>query len=357
MRKTPDGFRYLAADGAGGERRLAGTSGSVRTVALGLTLDPNVDGALPFGGVGYLDLDLFGTGAQVNAFAGVGFVQGSFTVPRLGRTRWQLHGTGLAVLVRYNDRAFREGVEDYGETLRQRPSRVTLGVSRPLSSRSRVRVCYELEHNALMRSYLTAPGYVAPVSPLAHGLRLELEARRGPWTGVVFGSASRRARWEPWGPRGRLQPAGEAGSYERYGASLGRSLVVTPRATGRIEASWMAGRHLDRFSRYAVDSFLNRLRGYPAGSLRYDLGLLLRGQASVGLRPGLRADVFVDAGFLHDPGYGEGLRAYPGLGLGLELALPRGTLLAAEGGYAFAGRDREGREGTRSLQVTAVKTF
>ena len=209
MRETPEGFRYLAAGPTGTERRLAGRSDSVRTVALGVTVDPNVDGALPFGGVGYLDLDLFGTGAQVNAFAGVGFVQASFAAPRLGRTRWQAHATAFAVLVRYNDRAFREGVEDYGETLRQRPSRVTLGVSRPLTARSRVRVSYELEHNALMRSYLTTPGYVAPVSPLAHGLRVELEARRGAWTGVAFGSTSRRARWEAWGPRDHLQPAPE----------------------------------------------------------------------------------------------------------------------------------------------------
>ena len=119
----------------------------------------------------------------------------------------------------------------------------------------------------------------------------------------------------------------------------------------------MDGHGLDRFSRYAVDSFLNRLRGYPAGSLRYDRGLLLRGQGSFAPRPGLRASLFLDAGFLHDPGYGEGLRSYPGIGLGLELSLPHGALLVAEGGYALAGRDREGRKGTQALQVTVVKTF
>ena len=42
----------------------------MRTVALGLTVDPNVDGVLPFGGLGYLDLDAFGRGAQVNGFVG-----------------------------------------------------------------------------------------------------------------------------------------------------------------------------------------------------------------------------------------------------------------------------------------------
>lgn len=355
MRETPDGFRYLAAEPQGGERRLAGKNDRVRTVALGVTLDPNIDGALPFGGVGYLDLDLFGTGTQVNGFLGVGFIQGSFTVPRLGSSRWQAEGTLLAVLIRYNDRVFRDGVEIYEETLRQRPSRLALGVSRPLTARSRVRLFYELEHNALGISDLTAPGFVAPVSPLAHGARLELELRRGPWTGVLFGSAFHRANWEPWGPANGLVHSGA--DYQRYGVSVARTLVTARRGTGRLEASWMDGHGLDRFSRYAIDSFLNRLRGYPAGSLRYDRGLLLRGQASAALRPGLRADLFLDLGFLHDPGYGDGLRAYPGVGLGLELALPRGALLTAEGGYAVAGRDREGRKGTQALQITVVKTF
>jgi hypothetical protein len=356
MGETPQGFRYLAADPAGGERRPAVKGTAVRTVALGVTVDPNVDGVLPFGGLGYLDLDAFGGGAQVNAFVGPGFLQGALTLPHLGRG-WQAQGAAFAALVRYNDRAFDAGVEDYGRTVRQRPSRLSLGASRPLGARGRLRLSYELEHNALGRSDLAAPDFATPVSPLAHGLRAEIELRRGPWTASASGSAFRRARWEPWG-RGtdELSPAAAVG-YERYAVALSRSLVLGPHATGRLEATWMGGRDLDRFSRYAIDSFLNRLRGYAAGSLRYDRGLLLRAQASAALLPGLRADLFADCGVLHDPGYGRGLKPYPGTALGLALALPRGALLTAEVGVAFEGRDREGRRGTRSLQITAVKTF
>lgn len=355
MGETREGFRYLARDPETGERSPAGRGGAVRTVALGATVDPNVDGVLPFGGLGYVDLDAFGRGAQVNAFVGPGFLQGALTLP-LGRA-WQAQAAGFAALVRYNDRAFDEGVEDYGRTVRQRPSRLSLGAARPVGTRARLRLSYEIEHNALGRSDLASPDFVTPVSPLAHGLRAEIELRRGPWTAAIAGSAFRRARWEPWG-RGadELSPAAARG-YGRYSVTLSRSLVLAPRATGRLEASWMGGHDLDRFSRYAIDSFLNRLRGYPAGSLRYDRGLLLRAQASAGLRPGLRAGLFADLGVLRDPGYGRGLEPYPGSALSLELALPRGALLTAEAGVAFEGRDREGRRGTRSLQVTAVKTF
>jgi hypothetical protein len=356
MGQTKQGFRYLAADAQGGERRPAGRGSAVRTVALGVTVDPNVDGVLPFGGLGYIDLDAFGRGAQVNAFVGPGFLQGALTLPRLGRG-FQGHAAGFAALVRYNDRAFDRGVEDYGRTVRQRPSRLSLGVAHALGTRARFRLSYELEHNALARSDLAAPDFVTPVSALAHGLRAEVELRRGPWTASASGSAFRRTRWEPWGRGAGELPPAAARSYERYAIAASRSLVLSQHATGRIEASWMGGHDLDRFSRYAIDSFLNRLRGYPAGSLRYDRGLLLRAHASAALLPGLRAGLFVDVGLLHDPGYGPGLAPYPGTALSLELALPRGALLTAEAGVAFEGRDRDGRRGTRSLQITAVKTF
>ena len=124
---------------------------------------------------------------------------------------------------------------------------------------------------------------MTPVSPLAHGLRAEVELRRGPWTASVSGSAFRRTRWEAWGRGTDELPPDAAAGYERYAVALSRSLVLSPHATGRLEASWMAGHDLDRFSRYAIDSFLNRLRGYPTGSLRYDRGLLLRAQASAAL--------------------------------------------------------------------------
>ena len=351
MGETPQGFRYLAADPAGGERRPAGKGTAVRTVALGVTVDPNVDGVLPFGGLGYLDLDAFGRGAQVNAFVGPGFLQGALTLPNLGGG-WQAHAAGFVALVRYNDRAFDEGVEDYGRTVRQRPSRLSLGTSRPLAARGRLRLSYELEHNALAASELAAPDFVTPVSPLAHGAAGGGGAAARTLDRVRFRQRFPADALGVLGARTRTSsPPDDAAGYERYAVALSRSLVFSPHATGRLEASWMAGHDLDRFSRYAIDSFLNRLRGYPTGSLRYDRGLLLRAQASAALRPGLRANLFLDAGFLHDPGYGPGLKPYPGTALGLEIALPRGALLPrrpASPSRAATGRAAAGRGRCRS---------
>jgi hypothetical protein len=362
LRDTPEGFRYLrrppaeAGTGAAARVPASGPATSVRTLAMGALLDPNISGALPFAGLSYLDFDLLGTGAQLNAFFAVAFLQAALAVPSLGGTRWQLHASGFATLAEYNDRSFREGIERYDENLRQRPARLTLAFVRPFSPRLRARVGYELGYTRLRRSDLTAPAFVAPVSPLVHALRLSLEGQRGPWTGGLWWSPARRQRWKPWGWSAEPEAA-SAQDFQRFGASAARSFVISPRALARLEAAWTAGTDLDRFSRYSFDAFENRLRGYPSAGLRFDRGAVLRSVATWSATPGVRLDVFADTAFAHDPGFGAGLRRYSGLGAGLEAPLPGRILLAAEWGYGLEGRDRDGNKGTHVLRATVYKVF
>src|SRR3970282_1340639 len=105
-----------------------------------------------------------------NAFFAVAFAQAAVAVPSLRGTRWQLHGTAFATLAEFNDRAFRQGIEQYEENLRQRPARLAVALVRPLSPRLRARIGYELGYTRLRRSDLTSPRFVEPVSPLTHAL-------------------------------------------------------------------------------------------------------------------------------------------------------------------------------------------
>ena len=50
-------------------------------------------------------------------------------------------------------------------------------------------------------------------------------------------------------------------------------------------------------------------------------------------------------------------RTLLGMGAGLETALPWRTLLALEWGYGLQGRDRDGRQGTQTLRLTAYRVF
>jgi membrane-associated phospholipid phosphatase len=368
LQETPEGFRYLKRTGKADDgpkkpgetppvRVAAGKAQRVRTIAAGVLVDPNIDHPLPFAGLSYLDFDFLRSGAQVNAFFGGAFAQLAFAVPSLGGTRLQLHGAGFATVAEYNDRSFKNGVEIYDEDVRQRPARFALGLLHPLGPRWRARVDYELAYTRYRRAGFADPAFSPPASTPVHGVRLALEAQEGPWSAAFWWAAARRQRWPEWGIPGNPEFRPGAIGFQRYGAELARSFVFSPRVVGRAELAWMAGRDLDRFSRFSFDGFDNRLRGYPGAGLRYDRGAVLRTAASWNAWRRLRIDGFLDGAFVRDPGFGSSEKGYAGAGAGLETALPKGLLVAVEWGYGFQARDREGNKGAHVFRATAYKIF
>jgi hypothetical protein len=126
---------------------------------------------------------------------------------------------------------------------------------------------------------------------------------------------------------------------------------------GRLEAAWMDGRDLDRFSRYAFGTFDNRLRGYPSASVRYDRGVVGRSALVWQASPRLRLDGFFDAAVVRDPGFGPADRGYAGVGAAAEMPMPFGWLSAVEWGLGVQGRNTDGSRGTHVVRVTAFKIF
>ena len=250
---------------------------------------------------------------------------------------------------------FRRGLEQYPENLRQRPARLAVDLSHALGPRWRARAGYELEYTRLRRSDLTGPAFRAPTSVLAHGLRVALDGQQGPWTGSAWWRPARRQHWRAWGFPGTADETRP--TYHRYGVTLARSVIASPRVSGRVEAAAMAGSGLDRFSRYGFDAFDNRLTGYPTASVRYDRGLVLRSAFTCQARPALRLQGWADAARVRDAGFDGEARTLAGLGAGMEAALPFRTLLAVEWGFGLQGRDRDGNQGTHTVRITAYRVF
>jgi undecaprenyl-diphosphatase len=362
-RETEEGLRYLRRDprataAAPLPRTPAPPATRVRAVAAGVVVDPNVTRPMPFAGFSYVDFDFLRTGGQVSAFLAPAFAQASWSVPRLFGSAWQLQGYAFGTLAEYNARSFRGGVERYEENLRQRPARLSVGAVRPLRGGMVLRADYELSYTRLREAESTAPDFVLPPSPVVHALRLTAEAQRGGWTASAWWSPARRQRWGEWGrPGAEDGEASSSAAFQRYGVGLARSLVFSTAAVGRVEAAWMGGRALDRFSRYTFDAFENRLRGYPTASVRFDRGGVARATMAWSATRRVRLDAFADAAFVDDPGLGDGLRAYPGLGAGVEAPLPHLGIVAAEWGYGFEGRRVDGGRGTHVFRVTAYRVF
>jgi hypothetical protein len=365
LRDTDAGYRYLKREpgpsGVSGPEQwqpvIDEPAERVRTIALGVIVDPNITHPLPFAGVSYVDFNLFGTGTQFNGFFGGTFGQLAFSVPSVRGSRWQIAGRASAIASAFNDRAFIGGLERYEQNIRQRPAHASVWAVRPLTSRVSFRVGYELDYTDYARADSTAPGFVIPVSQVVHGLRVAVEGQRRGWNASAWWAPAIRQNWRPWGPQDNEAYRPGHRDFQRYGASLTRSVIVAPTLVARAEGVWMDGRDLDRFSRYSFGAFDNRLRGYPGALIRYDRGAVLRGAMAWTAGSRLRFDAFADSAFVHDPGLGDGLRPFTGIGLAVEVPAPFGTLVAAEWGFGVQGRRTDGGRGTHVFRVTAYRIF
>lgn len=367
LRDTPGGFRYLEREVRRDPARPdappvvvvepAARSTRLRTLAAGVIVDPNISTPLPFAGLSYADFDLFGTGAQLNAFFGGSYAQAAFSAPSVAGSRWQLGARAFGIASSYNDRSFREGREIYGENLRQRPAHASAWLLRPVSPRVAVRMGYEFDYTALGASPGTASGFAVPANQVVHGAKLSIDGQRGGWAGTVWWNPARRAGWRPWGRAGADDYRPGHATFQRYGATVSRSAAPTPRLVTRVEAAVMGGRDLDRFSRYAFGTFDNRLRGYPSALVRYDQGGVVRGAAAWSVARAARLDGFVDTAVVRDRGFGRRYRNYTGVGLAAEAPAPFGVLASVEWGYGFRGVDADGGRGTHVIRVSAFKVF
>jgi hypothetical protein len=260
LRETGDGLRYLVRQNGTADRSVA-TRGNhtIRSLIGGVLVDPNISRPLSFAGLSYVNLDLFGRGAQLNVFFGGVFGQASWAIPALAGTKWQVHGKLFAIGAQYSDRVFRNGREQYSENLQQQPGYLSVGVLRPLTPQVRLTVDYSLSVTALARTGNTPQLFAMPRDVVDHGALVALDADRGAWSLRGWWNPARRYRWRPWGLPGTFDA--DTRDYQRYGARLTRTLAVRPSVSSRLEMSWMGGRDLDRFSRFGFDAFDNSLHG------------------------------------------------------------------------------------------------
>ena len=364
LRDTPEGYRYLVppktvpADGtARGTRVLAPRAGQrVVTLAFGIIDDPNITVPLPYAGLSYLDFNLFGRGIQFSGFFGGTYGQVAWTVPRVFRPGWQLTGRVFGIAVAYNDRKFENGVEQYDENIEQRPFHADATLVAPLSPRVQLRIGYDFDYVHFQPGSDTAASFVIPASTPVHGARVALAWSKGPWSGAAWWNPARRQSWHVWGIDASEYTPDDA-DFQRYGLTASRSWVIGRGAVARVEGNWMDGHDLDRFSRYSVDSFENVLHGYPSASLRFDHGAIARSVATWSPAARLRLDGFFDWAWVHDPGFGNGLRSYPGLGTAAEIPLPGRFLIAVEWGYGFKARNANGMEGAQVVKVSGFRVF
>ncbi|HEX6852058.1 MAG TPA: hypothetical protein VF139_11725 [Candidatus Polarisedimenticolaceae bacterium] len=357
LRDTDEGFRYLERQQDGTRTVRATADTSALFAAVGAYKDDASDGVVPLGGVNWFDYDFLKKGWQANIFAAgvVNFV--NFTEPSLGGSRVDLTLEGVFFLIKGEEKVFEDGEEVVSQRIQDRNQIVSARLGIPAGQF----VKFTVVGTAIVRQYFrddeTDPAFVLPQDHTELRGTFQGEFNRRGWTVRGSVSGSTRSSWEEWGdPAGsEFDPTHE--SFLQWDAGVFKEWYLPKFQKLRVEANYLGGRDLDRFSRYGFGLFGDdRLNGFAGTGVRFDKGYFARAGYAFNLFGAIRFDLAVDQGRTRDEERDDRWRSFTGAGLSFNVVGPWKTVIAFSYGRALAS-DLPGLSGKQEFLFTVLKLF
>lgn len=330
FRDAPAGLVPLVPDGHGG--RVPGARSSVQQTFLlgGVVSDPGLPFPLPYGGVQLQDFDFRGRGEQARALL-AGVINDAAWSARRGRV--ELSARGFLQLLPFAQSVFVDGEERPGEELdvqRQRLGVAVASAAGPL----RLKLDTGVDYWSFGRTDNTAAEFTPPPDTFEGVLALEAATvwRKSTFTAVA--EAGRRFTWAPWGYPGDGEPER---TWQRYHVGVARESAPFPLAKLNLEAQVWGGAGLDRFSAPSPGRFgAVRLRGIATARVTPDGLALVRAAFAMPVSARVRVELGTDLAWVREERSGYHAEPLAGVGVGLSLAGPWGTIMQTAVGYPLA---------------------
>ena len=323
----------------------------------------------PFAGVNFFDFNFHDTGTQFNlAWAGP-YADVSWTDPDVFGAPNGRRPSALSLQGTFN--AFE--TEDKNATSAGTPSEnsidilresVRAGFALPMGNFFK----WTLEARALYQNFdcraktfgcsTDSPnGFTLPVTHVEGGLSLRLEYARLGYLATLWGEASERNRWEPWGLPGQSFSDDDR-NFTRLSASLRKAFYFGIYNKLSFGATGYEGRSLDRFSRFELGDFrAARVRGFNDSGIHFDRGLVGEMSYSFPMSRYLRADLGIQEGFVHSQDdFGDGYERVIGSGLSLEFSGPWSTFVTVRLSRALSSTI-EDKGGGGDFRLVFFRTF
>lgn len=331
-RDTERGLRYFVKKG---EERVVqeNATTNAKALAVGVTIDPSYDFPLPLLGINYLDFEFLGKNQQLALLFGGVLALANVQHPKILGPRVDASIDLFAIAVPVNDQVYDAGGERREERLRDHPFSTGVNLGWQFTDFQKLTASYQFRFDAYSADKQTLPGFTVPVDTVTNGFGLAYEYKRGGYAlgGTAF--AYRRGSWERWGSGAGFDPGQRA--YQKYSASLSKDFFFGLHKV-HLNGAYYGGRHLDRFSMYQFGFFdENRIHGVPSAGVRFGELAMLRSGYSFNLFDLYRVDVFLEQAIGKDPTRDGRWRGVTGVGLGLNLRTPFGTMLRADIGKSF----------------------
>jgi hypothetical protein len=375
LRDTDQGMRYLKV-GPDGQRTLEEQPTRKTLFAIGgLYFQPGLDYPLPLLGVNYFNYNVRGRDAQINAFLGGAVNLLTFTDPKL---LGPLDGTVEALLLAFTptDTVYLRGEKREESNVDVGYQRVSAWVGAPIGNFLRLRGEYGFEYASHNRDEETFT-FVVPVDTPQHSLALRGEFNRAGWSVTASAGRTRRTDWQPWGDETEATPETAAelpgavcdtpgsclaefdpsqDTFLRYEYTIARQFFLPAFQKIRVEATWLAGSNLDRFSEFSFDFFGNRARGFSGAGVRFDRGGIGRLQYAFNIQDLVRFEASLDHGYVKDSLTSEEFARFTGFGVSGNVLGPWQSILAFDVGVAVAS-DYPDLKGSTEFQLVLFKFF
>jgi hypothetical protein len=331
-RDTERGLRYFVKKGE--ERVVEDTpTTTAKALAFGVTYDPSYDYPLPIVGINYLDFEFLGKKQQLALLFGGVLALANVQHPKILGPKVDASLDLFAIAVPVNDQVYDTSGEIQGERLRDHPFSTGVNLGWQFTNFQKLTASYQFRYDHYSADDLTTPGFTVPDSTATNGVGLAYEYKRKGYS--LGGSAFtyRRSSWDSWGTGEEFDPSQQ--SYQKYSASLSKDFFFGLHKI-HLNAAYYGGKNLDRFSMYQFGFFdENRIHGVPSAGVRFGELAMLRTGYSFNLFELYRVDLFLEQAIGKDPTRDGAWRNVTGVGLGLNLRAPFGTLLRADLGKSF----------------------
>jgi len=359
LRDSAQGFRYLRKEG--GDRVVSEDKGERKKAVLGgLLLDPALDTPIPLAGFNYTDLDFMNRGWQANFFLAGAVNDLIVSDPDFLDRGWDLTAEFFLTALYFGDSIY-EGDEERDdlevEELRE-SFNLTLGI--PINSFFKISANYALRYLDYREADDTDPNYVLPVSTFENIGRVDLQFSRDRWIANAQYEYVARGDWEAFGLPGALEPAQDA--YRKVQLDFGYTERLASFQTLAVEARYLKGWDLDRFSRFGFGFFENRVAGFGTSGIKGDEAARLSLEYELGVSGLFGLDISLDgARAWRDAPDVNGIIAddevdLAGVGIAVNFIGPWRTLLRVDVGYGVYSSLKD-EEGEISGQIVFLKLF
>ncbi|HXI01882.1 MAG TPA: hypothetical protein VNI57_01785, partial [Candidatus Saccharimonadales bacterium] len=377
LRDTDQGMRYLQRH-SDGSRTVKTEPSTMNLFALGGVLaNKSLPFPVPLAGINWFESDLGHKGLQSNVFFAGAFLFANLSDPKLFGSPFEANADLVGLAVAGTDRLVRENPstdhlrERSEEEITRKTQRLTLGLGLPFWKFFKIKGEGRLEYVDYGRTKDTCDAFVSPRNTWVRSGILSAEFERRAWGLELDHEWAWRSRNEPWGldaadPNAACVSAAvrqlppdfseSAKTYVRYGGTIAKNFYLPHNQKILFRLSGQGSRDLDRFSKYGVSFFDNRIRGFSGGGIHYTNGGLFRADYAFSVGKVVRFGGGVDFARLRDRQQLEPFRDYTGAGVSAQFAAPWNLLVRLEYGVAVQS-DIPEYQGDQEILLTVLKLF